>query len=160
MTTKKLRYPILVLGVGNILLRDEGIGVRIIEQLQKIELPGNVEVIDGGTAGTELLDILSDRQKVIVVDAVQYDCPPGTVLRFSIEDLASVEKSIVSLHNIGIAETFEMAKLIGCEPNDVIIFGIKPERIDCGLEITEKMKSIIPQTVELILAELKSSGAA
>jgi len=76
------RTPILVLGIGNILLRDEGIGVRVIEALGQQQLPAQVELVDGGTAGADLLDILSDRQVVIIVDAAVFDAPPGTLLKF------------------------------------------------------------------------------
>ena len=79
----KRRCPILVLGIGNILLCDEGVGVRVIEALQTMELPATVEVFDGATAGVDLLDVLADRRKVIVIDAVQADGPCGAVFRFT-----------------------------------------------------------------------------
>ncbi len=71
------RRSILILGIGNILLRDEGVGVRVIEQMQTMRLPDDVELVDGGTAGADLLDVLAERRKVIVIDAVQADCEPG-----------------------------------------------------------------------------------
>ena len=73
--------PMLVLGVGNILLRDEGIGVRVVEAMQKLDLPPEVELFDGATAGMDLLNVLADRRKVIVIDAIEGDYEPGTVLR-------------------------------------------------------------------------------
>ena len=87
MSFERSRRPILVLGIGNILLRDEGVGVRVIERMLKMRLPDNVELVDGGTAGADLLDVLAERKKVIVIDAVQADCEPGTVLKFTADDL-------------------------------------------------------------------------
>ena len=67
------RWPIVVLGIGNILLRDEGVGVRVAEQMLSINLPREVEVVDGGTAGADLLDVICNRRKVIIIDAVDAD---------------------------------------------------------------------------------------
>ena len=70
------RRPILILGIGNILLRDEGVGVRVIETLQKQKLPDTIDLVDGGTSGADLIDILADRRKVIIVDAVDAGISP------------------------------------------------------------------------------------
>ena len=151
------RRPILVLGIGNILLRDEGVGVRVIEQLQKIHLPEDVELIDGGTAGADLLDVLAERKKVIVIDAVQADCKPGTVLRFTAEDLTRPDRAGISLHELGLGEALTMARQLGCAPEDVVIFGIKSRDISCGLELSEEIKASVPKVVELVLAEIANA---
>lgn len=147
--------PILVLGIGNILLRDEGIGVRVIEKMQAISLPEDVEVVDGGTSGADLLDVLADRHKVIVVDAVDADCRPGTVLRFGIDQLMQKDHPAISMHELGIAETIMMTKQLGCAPQEVIFFGIQPEKIDCGLELSKNLQPVVQQVVDLILIELR-----
>ncbi len=77
------RHPVLVLGIGNILLRDEGVGVRVIEKLQLMDLPDGVEVVDGGTAGADLLDVIAEREKVIVIDATDVNAEPGGIVRFT-----------------------------------------------------------------------------
>jgi hydrogenase maturation protease len=148
------RRPILVLGIGNILLRDEGVGVRVIEQMQKISLPDDVELVDGGTAGADLLDVLAERRKVIVIDAVQADCEPGTVLRFSADDLTQPDGVGMSLHELGLGEALKMTKQLGCAPEDVVVFGIKPGDISCGLELTEEIAASVPKVIELVLAEI------
>lgn len=149
------RCPILVLGIGNILLRDEGVGVRVIERLQKMRLPDNVELVDGGTAGADLMDVLAERKKVIVIDAVQADCEPGTVLRFSADVLTSNDRPGVSLHEMGLSEALNMTKKLGCAPENVVVFGIKPADISCGLELTEQISASIPRVVELVLEEIR-----
>lgn len=150
------RKPILVLGIGNILLSDEGIGVRVIEQMQAMSLREDVELVDGGTAGMDLLDVLADRDKVIVVDAVDADCSPGTVLRFGIDQLMQKDHANLSLHELGIAETIIMTKQLGCAPKEVTVFGIQPQKIECGLELSQNLQHVVQQVVEFILAELNN----
>ncbi len=154
MTSQPGRKPILVLGIGNILLSDEGIGVRVIEHMQTMTLREDVQLVDGGTSGTDLLDVLADREKVIVVDAIDTDCAPGTVLRFGLDQLMQKDCAAISLHELGIAETVNMTRQLGCEPKEVIVFGIQPQKIDCGLELSQNMQHVVRQVAELILAEL------
>ncbi len=148
------RRPVLVLGIGNILLRDEGVGVRVIEQMQKMHLPDDVELVDGGTAGADLLDVLAERQKVIVIDAVQADCEPGTVLRFTANDLVRPDGVGMSLHELGLGEALTMTRQLGCEPREVVVFGIKPKDIGRGLELSEGIAASVPKVIELVLAEV------
>ena len=101
------RRPILILGIGNILLRDEGVGVRVIETLQQQKTPDTIDLVDGGTSGADLIDILADRRKVIIVDAVDAGKAPGTVIRFEEDDLENIPNSALSLHELGIAQNFE-----------------------------------------------------
>lgn len=155
MSAANNRRPILVLGIGNILLRDEGVGVRVIEQMQEIPLPVDVELVDGGTAGADLLDVLAERKKVIVIDAVQADCEPGTVLRFSADDLTQPDRVGISLHELGLGGALAMTKQLGCEPKEVVVFGIKPKDITCGLELSEEISAAVPKVVELVLEEIK-----
>ncbi len=148
------RRPILILGIGNILLRDEGVGVRVIEQMQKMHLPDNVELIDGGTAGADLLDVLAERQKVIVIDAIQADCEPGTVLRFTADELVQPEGVGMSLHELGLGEALTMTRQLGCAPENVVVFGIKAKDIVSGLELSEEIAASVPKVIELVLAEI------
>jgi len=142
------------LGIGNILLRDEGVGVRVIEQMQKMHLPDDVELVDGGTAGADLLDVLAERRKVIVIDAVQADCEPGTVLRFTADELVQPDGVGMSLHELGLGEALTMTRQLGCAPEDVVVFGIKPKDTGSGLELSEEVEASVPKVVELILPEI------
>ena len=146
--------PILVLGVGNILLRDEGVGVRVVEAMEQLALPPGVELLDGATAGLDLLDALADRGKVIVIDAVEGDSKPGTVLRLTPEDLVPRDAQSISLHEIGVLETLSAAKQLGIAPQEVIIFGVKPHEVGCGLDLSPEMARLVPEIVALVLAEL------
>ena len=152
----KNRCPILILGIGNILLRDEGIGVRVVERLQLMQLPASVEVVDGGTAGADLLDVLAERKKVIVIDAVDTDIEPGAVLRFGGDELEPSKAAEVSLHDVGIAETLAMTEMLGCAPESVVFFGVKPADLRPGLELSERVADSMEYVIELVFAEISA----
>ena len=147
------RRPILILGIGNILLRDEGVGVRVIEALQKQKFPDTIDLVDGGTSGADLIDILADRRKVIIVDAVDAGKAPGTVIRFEEDDLENIPNSALSLHELGIAETLKMTSKLNCKPKEVVFFGIQPKDISPGLELSDEMGEIVPIVAEKALKE-------
>jgi hydrogenase maturation protease len=146
--------PKLILGVGNILLRDEGVGVRVIERMRDLALPADVELADGGTSGADLVDVLADRERVVVVDAVAADAEPGTVLRFSGDELVGQSVVPISLHQFGLVDSLLMARQLGCAPKEVIVFGIKPKDISPGLELSDKIEALVPKVIELVLAEI------
>ncbi len=151
--------PTLVLGLGNMLLRDEGIGVHVVAALRDVALPDSVEVVDGATAGLELLDVLEGRRKVVVVDAMGGDCAPGTVLRLAPEDLLPQAEPTVSLHEVGLFETLAVGRRIGVEPSEVVIIGARPFELDCGLELSASMRQLLPEIIDVVLKEVGIAGA-
>ena len=150
---KNFRAKTLILGVGNILLRDEGVGVRVVEYLQDQTLPEGVELVDGGTAGADLIDVLADRETVIIVDAVRSDKPAGTILRFGPDDLALQQNNPLSLHDLDIPQTLAMTKMLNCDPKNVICFGVVPKCIAPGMELSDEIAEIIPIVAEKALEE-------
>lgn len=155
--TRSRPCPILVLGLGNILLRDEGVGVRVVEAMEGINLPPGVEILDGATAGLDLLDVLADRRKVIVIDAIGGDSEPGTVLRLNSEDLAPRNGQVVSLHQIGLLETLAAARQLDIAPDEVIVLGVTPRDVGCGLALSPQTARLVPRIIEFVLAELEKS---
>lgn len=155
MCAESKRAPILVLGVGNILLRDEGVGVRVIEALRCANVPPDVELYDGGTIGADLLDVIADRRKVIVIDAVLGEFEPGTVLRMTPRDLEPRQEVGASLHDFGVLETLTLARQMNAEPKEVLLIGVKPFRVEYGLELTPEMHRLVPRIVQAVLEELK-----
>jgi hydrogenase maturation protease len=150
---------ILVMGVGNPLMRDEGIGPRAIEMLLTgYEFPDNVEVVDAGTMGLTILNLLDGIDELIVVDAVKdtgHD--PGTVLVLSPEDLAS-SQVLHSLHDLRLVDVLENASLIGRAPHAVIV-GVQIERIEQWvLELSESVEEALPVAVAAVLSELENLG--
>ncbi len=118
-----------VIGVGNILLTDEGIGVHVAAELEKRgALPG-VEFVDGGVAGLSLLPLIEDQEKVVIVDAVAASFPPGTVIRLTPDDLSAQGASRCSLHDLNLSDTLGVMRLRGTLP-DVMILGIVPDDIE------------------------------
>jgi len=148
--------PRLVLGIGNLLLGDEGVGVRIIEAIRERAMPEDVEAADGGTGGADLVDLMAGRRKVIIVDAAEFDGRPGDILRFTAADLGRRESIGLSLHDLGLAEALTMMRRLGCEPEEVVIFGVKPKDMSPGLDLTAEVAAAVPKVVELVLAELSS----
>lgn len=146
----------LILGVGNILLGDEGIGVRVIEAMKDIDFPGDVEILDGGTASLDLLQILDGRKKVIIIDAVQGGEEPGTLYRFTPEDIRANRPVSTSLHQVGLLETLSTLELSGNPPQDITIFGIEPENIDWSLELSPEIAAVIPRVIELVLDDIRT----
>jgi hydrogenase maturation protease len=152
---KATRAPVVVVGIGNILLRDEGVGVRVVEHLASSELPDFVELVDGGTAGADLIEVFADRRLVVVVDTVSGDDPPGTVLRLTPQDLLAGDGATLSLHEVGVLETLEMTALLGCSPEKVVIFGVKPRQLSWGLGLSPEIEALVPRLAKLVVATTK-----
>nr|WP_052218940.1 HyaD/HybD family hydrogenase maturation endopeptidase [Thermincola ferriacetica] len=146
---------IVVLGVGNILFQDEGVGIHVIQALQKMNLPENVDVIEGGTAGLELLPLIEDYSHMIVVDAVNAGEKPGTLFRFKPDDVTGFPGNIeTSVHQLGLLEVLQMGKLIGKLP-DTVIIAVQPKSFDWGMELTPELQAKMPQIIDLVFKEIK-----
>jgi hydrogenase maturation protease len=145
------------MGIGNILLRDEGVGVRIIEAMGRLDLPQGVELVDAGTAGADLVEFIADREQVIVIDAIEADAAPGTVFRLRGDELLPEPGSSISLHQLGLVESLVMAEQMGCSPGEVIVFGIQPGEIRPGLELSPEVDLAIGKVVAAVREELATS---
>ncbi len=147
---------ILVLGLGNILLGDEGVGVRVIEQLLSRSLPDEIEVIDGGTAGYELINFFEGKEKVIIVDAVKTDDTPGSVYKMDLSVVQEDETVQLSLHQIGLKNVFKMASMMDLNP-EVTLIGIVPKNYqDYKIGLSKEVEKSIPLAIETVLKELES----
>jgi hydrogenase maturation protease len=149
------KKKILVLGIGNILLKDEGIGVRVAEKMKEMSLPEDVEVIDGGIKGLDLLYYIEGREKVIVVDAVKAGAPPGTLFRFTDKDLAAKKGVLRSAHGIDFSDVVSIADFLGNKP-EIIFLGIEPEDLSVGMELSEGTEKNIPVLINLVIKEIGS----
>lgn len=152
---------ILVLGVGNILLRDEGAGVRVVERLQAgYDFSGNVELVDGGTLGLRLMDMMMQADLVIVADAVLGGGEPGTLYRLTGNDL---RKSIAfknSLHQSDLCETLTLCEIVGKRPEAVVV-GIEPaDYAPWSDELTPTISGRLPAMAEAVLKEIADAGGS
>ena len=148
-----------VLGIGNVLLKDEGIGCHVVHALEGIPLP-DVEIIDGGTC-PDVVQLLEGADKLVVVDAVKGGGTPGQIYRFHLEDITLEQKPFLSLHDVGLVDSLMLMQLwhpdfIGI--GEAIIIGVEPREINWGLELSPELREKMPQILDAILAELNNTS--
>ncbi|NIN63370.1 MAG: hydrogenase maturation protease [Anaerolineae bacterium] len=149
---------VLILGLGNPLLGDEGIGVRVVEELKGLELPNGVAVVEGGTAGLGLIGLMEGYRRVIIVDAADMGHPPGRVVRFTpLEAQLKTVEAPLSLHQIGLGEVLALAEALEVAPAELVIIGIQPSRVEVGAGLSPEVEGAIPQIIRIILDELDAS---
>ena len=149
-----MHKKILILGIGNILYRDEGIGSHIIKELKKITLPSNIEVVDGGVVSLDILLSLEKIDKLIIIDAIKLGKTPGTIYKLKYKDLTpEIELKNLSLHQLNLLDALSLAKNIGMLPPEVLILGVEPQKVRMGLNLSPKVKEKIPHLIEEILKE-------
>jgi len=140
---------VVVLGIGNELMRDDGVGVAVARALASD--PG-VEAIEAGTAISDALDLVADRAAVVVVDAASGGRPPGSIYRFGLGDLA-VERG-VSLHETSLPEAFALAELSGSRFGAVVVVGVEPAEVEAGEGLSPALQAKLPAIVEAVRAEV------
>lgn len=151
----------VVLGIGNTILSDEGVGVRAAEALlERYDPPANVVVVDGGTAGMELLEPLSNLDLLVVLDAVKGGKPAGSVVKLSGQEVPVFFRARLSPHQISICDVLASLEFIGDKPKDMVLIGVEPESLELGLELTPKVAARLPEMVDLAVAELAARGVA
>ncbi len=148
--------PVVVLGLGNPLMADEGIGVCLVERLlaSADQYPG-VDFVDAGTGGFSILYQIEDRRKAIVIDCAFMDEPPGTIKRFTPEEVQSVKVlAHQSLHEADLMQIIAMARQLGQAPDEIVIFGIQPQRVEPGLGLSRTLMERIDEYISIICHEL------
>lgn len=141
----------LILGIGNLLLCDEGVGVHVARALQQEELPENVVILEVGTAFLEALPEIERADRIIIVDAMQADHAPGTVYRVPFEDCVKPE-CIASLHGFDLSRVIYLA---GREtPPEAVVIGVEPARIEWGTELSPVIREMVPAIIEAIKNEI------
>jgi hydrogenase maturation protease len=152
---------ILVLGIGNVLLTDEGVGVRALNELERrYTFPENVELLDGGTAGIELLRHIRNRDYLIIIDAMKFDQEPGTVSRVEGQDVPAAFRTRISPHQLGLSDLLAAAMLTDELPKNLVLFGVEPESLDIGLDLTDTVEASLEKLTGAILEELRSIGCS
>ena len=148
---------IAVVGIGNVLLKDEGVGVHVARALR--EAVGtdraDIDIIDGGTSPDVLL-LVEGVHKLILVDAVKGGGAPGSIYRFHPDDIVSEEKYVISVHQIGLLDSLRMLEYSGSKPDSIVIIGIEPKEIDWGLDLSTELNEKLPQIVKMVMDELGS----
>lgn len=136
----------LVMGIGNLLLSDDGVGVHAAKALCEYELPEWVAVLDVGTAFLDSLPALETAERIIIIDAVQADGAPGTIYSMPVDRFAP--RQMQGLHDLDI---FSMLAMAGNNrPVEVTVLGVEPERIEWGLELSDAVSATLPDLVKAV----------
>jgi hydrogenase maturation protease len=151
---------ILVLGVGNILLTDEAIGVRIVEALeQRYVLPDDVDILDGGTAGMELLSEMADRDHLIIADAiVSRKGAPGDILILRDDDVPTLFTNKISPHQLGLADVLSALRFTGEFPRKLTLIGVIPASLEPNIGLTAEVEMALEPALQHVIAALRESG--
>jgi hydrogenase maturation protease len=150
---------LLILGLGNVLLRDDGVGAAAVARLiDEYEPPPSVRVLDGGTLGLALLPYVEDASSVVLVDAVQADAPPGTLVRLERDEVGPAVATRLSPHQIGVADLLDGAQWRDRYPSRVLLLGIVPESLDLEVGLSPSVRAALPALVECVVEEARACG--
>ena len=160
-TTDKTSEPIIkIIGFGNVYMGDDGVGIRVIEKIKEQGIfadYSNIEVIDCGTSGVDLIFFLQQADKVIVIDAVDAGQGIGEVVTFSIGEIIDFGNKVIksfSLHDINLKEVFELIRALKIE-KDLKIIGINPKEVDYGEKLSPQIENKIPQIISMVKEEAR-----
>ena len=148
-----------VLGVGNIILSDEGFGVRVVEYLQKnFTFPENVALIDGGTLGVELLHFVAGTRRLLIIDSIDGGAVAGSTFHLRGDEIKAHFAQKISAHEVGIQDVLTMLELSGKKIPCVELIGAQPFSLEAGVELTAQMKKLVPLFADKAVEILKSWG--
>lgn len=145
----------LVLGLGNTIMSDDGIGPKVIEQLQQGGgLPDGMMLLDGGTLGLDLLPHLEGVQRLIIVDAVEIGQPAGTCVRLAGDEVPMALETKLSPHQMGMKDLLAVARLMGHLPDEIVLIGVQPACLEMDTELTPAVAAALPTLLTMVLAEV------
>jgi hydrogenase maturation protease len=146
----------LVLGLGNILLQDEGVGVRAVQRLAaQGNLPKEVQPLDGGTRGLNLLPYLAGVRNLMILDAIDAGQSPGSLVRLEGDAIHAALKTKTSMHQVGLQELLAVSKFQGTLPPRIVLWGIQPAVLDWGMELSPPVQAQLEGLVRRALAEIE-----
>ena len=147
---------VTVLGIGNILLSDEGVGVHVVDLLrEQYAFSPAIDLVDGGTMGLDLLPLFQTRDKILIIDAVDFGKAAGHVGVLNGNNIPSVLNSKLSVHHIGLSDVLFAAKLMREAPPDVCLVGVQPKYLDVGLDMTDEVRAQLNTIIDHVLKKLK-----
>ncbi len=150
---------ILVLGLGNILLQDEGLGICALERLTaQYHLPPRVQAIDGGVMGLDLLPYLEGVTALLIIDAVQTGQPPGSLVRLKGDTIPAALSLKMSMHQVGLQELLAMSRFQGTFPPRVVLWGMEPASLEWGLSLSPPVAAQLDTLVHAVVKELRDWG--
>ncbi|MFZ0944133.1 MAG: HyaD/HybD family hydrogenase maturation endopeptidase [Syntrophobacteraceae bacterium] len=154
-----MKIHVTLIGLGNLLLRDEGIGIHAIRAIEARNLaPSGLEIVDGGTAGLDLLPYIEGRDQVLFVDAVNFRKEPGYIGVLENQEIPAIFTYKDSLHHLGLVDVLAAAQLLDVAPREICLIGIQPHIIETGLELSELLQAKLSLLLACILAKLQDWG--
>jgi hydrogenase maturation protease len=145
---------VAIVGVGNLLLSDEGVGIHAARALREVSMPSHVRIFELGTRGLEILEVVEGFRKAIIIDAVKSGAPPGSIRRWQLGELLDTSAPrMVSLHEMDLMATLKIGRAIAKLPDEVIIIGIEPKLLSSGLELSTELKAKFQELLDLALKE-------
>jgi hydrogenase maturation protease len=146
---------ILVLGLGNVLMNDDAVGIRAVEELQKRYIfPDSVRLLDGGTLGLDLLPRLEGVEKLLIIDALQMGAAPGEVFRLEDEEVPRAFANKLSVHQMGLQDLLAVAELQGHLPPQLVVCGVQSESIEMSLQMSEPVTRAMEKLLAAVVAVL------
>lgn len=155
-----LKKRVVVVGLGNVLMGDDGVGVRVAEELLRLNLPPNVIVHPAGTPGLALLHLIEGYEKVVLVDAIKLGGEPGTVYRLGFDLSSFKDGGLLSMHDLDAAAALRLAVGAGLPLGEVVIIGVEPRRVRFGEPLSNEVEASIPKVVSLVLKEVEEGGCS
>lgn len=146
----------VILGLGNPLFSDEGVGIHLIQRLMHEEISEKADLIDGGTDALSLLGIVEESEHLLVIDAIDGDEPPGSLYCLENEQISMRLEKRMSAHQIGFQEVLTLARLRGRLPAQIILLGIQPQSLDWGTELTSTAAGALPQLRTMIYDQIEN----
>jgi len=141
------------MGAGNLLMSDDGVGVHVVQMLRTRKgLPGDVKLIDAGTAALDVLPLLDGIDRLIIIDAVKGGGPPGTIYQFSPEDISEEPSRKLSLHQISLLQALNTGKMLGTTLPGIVIVGVEPKRISPGTSLSSEVQDAVERIIETVTA--------
>lgn len=156
-----MKQRILVLGLGNALMTDDAFGYWMVKSLQeRFTFPPDVTVLDGGTLGLDLLPQLEGIERLLVIDALEMGATPGTVFRLEGEEVPRAFAGKLSVHQMGLQDLLAVAEFQGHLPPELVVWGVQPQSIEIGLELSPAVAGAIEETIDGVAGELEKWGLA
>ena len=152
---------ILVLGLGNTIMSDDGFGGRAVDTLRaRFTFPESVRIEDGGTLGLDLLPMFEGIDKLLIVDALEMDAAPGSVFRLEGEEVPRALASKVSVHQMGLQDLLAVAELQGHLPKELVFWGVQPRTVEMGIELSGEVQSALERVLDGVLQDLQGWGVS
>lgn len=154
-----MKQKILILGLGNLLLRDEGLGVHALALLsERYDLPESVQCADAGVLGLQILSLLQGVTRLLVIDAVQAGQAPGTLVRLAGKEIPKTLSLKLSMHEIALSDILALSLLEESAPPQLVVWGMEPATIETGVGLSAVVTARLPGLIDAVIGELDGWG--